>query len=134
MSRNSSFKIVFYDGECIFCNRSVQFILKYSKNDKLMFASLQGVKAQKYLSTRELKEKDSVIVFTEKMKFYKSDAVVEIAKDLILPFSFLRVINILPKQLRDLAYDFFAKNRYRWFGKYDHCIIPDQTQKDRFLD
>jgi predicted DCC family thiol-disulfide oxidoreductase YuxK len=134
MKEVDQLKIVFFDGVCGLCNKAVDFILKNNKKRNLKVASLQGLKAQKYLSDNDLKKLDSIIFFTEFRTLYKSDAIIEISKDLVFPYNLIQHLEVFPKWLRDFIYDFIALNRYRWYGKNKSCRLPAPNEKDRFLD
>ena len=129
-------RIVFYDGQCILCNRSVKFLLNQDIHQKLSFATLQSEFAQKILLSKEFKfDKipESVVFFDGTKMFTKSDAVFEALRQANGKKSWLSYFKIIPKFIRDFAYKIVAKNRYKWFGKADSCILPPEKWKDRFL-
>ncbi len=130
----ASIRIIFFDGVCVMCNRFADFIIRHDKNRVFKIATLQGVKAQKFLSTHDVKDMSSLILFTDKEKYYATDAFVEICTHLSFPFSLGQYIKFLPKPWRDLLYYKLAKKRYQLFGKLKHCRIPSPDEKDRFLD
>ena len=76
----------------------------------------------------------SMILLEQNQVFFKSDAALRIAKKLTMPWPLLFLFIILPGLIRDGVYDFIGKRRYQWFGKYDHCWIPDDETKSRFLE
>lgn len=132
MQKVNESPVLFFDGVCNLCNSSVQFILKNDKKKIIKFASLQSEIAREYLNDK-LPLPDS-IVFLEKGKIYtESSAALKIVPYLSAPYRLLRIFGILPKSLRDSAYRFIAKNRYRWFGKKDECLLPSPDYADRFL-
>lgn len=128
--------IIFFDGVCNLCNTSVQFILKRDKKEKFLFASLQSGFAKENLpvdlsdseSLQSIVLKDSGLILT------KSSAVLTIARSLSGLWPMLYIFIAIPKPLRDWAYTIVAKNRYKWFGKKDYCVIPSPELKNRFLD
>lgn len=129
-------RIVFYDGQCILCNKSVQFLLNQDIHQKLSFATLQSEIAQKMLLSGEFKFDEipeSVVFFDGTKMFTKSDAVFEALRQANGKKSWLSYFKIIPKFIRDFAYKIVAKNRYKWFGKADSCILPPEKWKDRFL-
>jgi predicted DCC family thiol-disulfide oxidoreductase YuxK len=130
-------QIVLFDGVCNLCNRSVQFVIRRDRNDRFRFASLQGEMGRKLLAERgiDTATTDSIILIDPGVAWYvKSDAALEIARSLKgygwLPLLF----GWLPRPLRDAAYDLVARNRYRWFGKQEQCMVPSPELRGRFLD
>lgn len=130
-------KIVLFDGVCNLCNRSVQFVIRHDRGDRFRFASLQGETGRKLLAERgiDTATTDSIILIDPGVAFYiKSDAALELARHLSgyrwLPF----LLGWLPRALRDAAYDLVARNRYRWFGKQEQCMVPSPELRARFLD
>ena len=130
-------KIILFDGVCNLCNDAVQFVIKRDKEAVFLFAPLQGNTGQKLLKERGINpnEIDSIILIEPNVVFYvKSDAALEIVKKLDTPWRFIHLFKVLPRVLRDFVYDFIAKNRYRWYGKKDQCMIPTPELKSKFLD
>ena len=123
--------VVFYDGHCALCSRSVQFILTHDRKKRFRFAALQFETAAE-LGTA-LPETDSVILFHNERFYVESSAALHIVKQLNLPWNLLAVFLLLPAWLRDPVYRFIASNRYRWFGRYETCWLPDLQWRDRFL-
>lgn len=132
MSENR--KIVFYDGDCGFCNKTVQFVLNHEKNHVLYFASLQSEFSIRFFEEQNLLPPDlSTFYFWNGRKmFSKSDGVLRVVKYLKLPYPLLLSGYILPGLLRDSMYDFIAKRRHRLAAGF--CALPDESQKSRFLD
>jgi predicted DCC family thiol-disulfide oxidoreductase YuxK len=134
--------ILFYDGVCGLCNTLVQFLLKHDKHGRLRFASLQSDFAEKVLRRHGFDPKDldtlHVVENYEQPKerlLQRSDAVLRAGRELGGHWSVLAAIaKIVPRSLRDIAYRFVAQNRYRVFGKYETCMLPDPDQRSRFLD
>ena len=133
--------IVLYDGVCALCNRLVQFLLKRDNRKRLRFASLQSDFAAKVLGRHGIDPKDldtlHVVVNydqPEEQILNRSDAILRAGHELGGPWTTLAVIGrIVPRTFRDLAYRFVARNRYRVFGKYETCMLPDPNQQHRFL-
>lgn len=132
MQKVSESPVLFFDGVCNLCNSSVQFILKKDKRKVIKFASLQSETAAEYLRDK-LPLPDS-IVFLEKGKIYtESSAALKIVPYLSLPYRILLIFNIFPKFMRDSLYRYIAKNRYKWFGKKEECMLPTPDIANRFL-
>ncbi len=129
--------LILFDGVCNLCNSSVQFVLKHDKNNRFIFSSLQGEIAEKIIENFNIDTDniDSIILFTPEEKlFYKSTAALKIAYRLKFPISLLSIFFIFPRVIRDIVYDFIAKNRYKWFGKSESCYMPTPELSKKFLD
>ena len=129
-------KVILFDGVCNLCNNSVKLIIKNDKSNIFKFAPLQGkygIKIQnRYnINTTEI---NSIILIDGKKTYAKSSAALRIAKDLRAPFFMLYVFIIIPVFIRNFVYDFIAKNRYKWFGKMESCMIPSNELKNKFFD
>jgi len=134
--------ILFYDGVCGLCNRLVQFLLKHDRDGRLRFASLQSDFADKVLRRHGIDPKDLDTLHvvenyqqpTERV-LQRSDAVLRASRELGGLWSALAALGkVVPRPLRDVCYRLVAQNRYRVFGKYDTCMLPDPNQRSRFLD
>ncbi len=134
--------IVLYDGVCGLCNRLVQFLLKHDRHGRLRYASLQSDFAAKVLQRHGFDPKDlDTLHVIENFEqpgervLQRSDAVLRAGRELGGLWSPLASLaKIIPRPLRDLFYRFVARNRYRVFGKYDTCMLPEPNQRSRFLD
>ena len=127
--------IIIFDGICNLCEYSVQFIVKNDRQAKFKFISAQserGKVLQRIYGVDTLQD-GTVILLKNDQVFVKSDAAVEIAKDLDGLCRFLLVFKYIPKPTRDFVYAVISQNRYRWFGKKNECLLPDNNIKDRFL-
>ena len=127
--------IILFDGICNLCNSSVTYILRFDKRKKFRFASMQSDAGQKLISNFEtVTELPESILLIEKQKVYsESTAALKIAKQLQFPISLLYAFILIPKFLRDPVYRWVARNRYRWFGKKESCMLPTEEMKERFL-
>lgn len=127
--------IILFDGVCNLCNSSVQFVLKRDKKNKFLFASLQSDAAEKLLLQFNIKnnELDSIVLIEGNKLYKKSTAALRIAKELGRFWNALYLFIVLPKFIRDWAYDFIAKNRYKWFGKKDSCMLFIDAYKEKFI-
>ncbi len=129
-------KIILFDGVCNLCNTSVQFIIKHDKHDVFRFAALQSEVGQKLILERgiDISKVDSIIMIEPGVVYYtKSGAALEIAKHLKGYRTISNVINLIPSGLRNIVYDFVARNRYKWYGKRDQCMVPTPELKAKFL-
>ena len=127
-------KIILFDGECNFCDSSVQFILRREKGALYTFAALQSKAGQALLKKYRVPLTiDSLVLLDGNRCFYKSSAALRISKNLKGGWPLLSCLLIVPKPLRDYIYNIVAKNRYKWFGKKDSCTVPPPEIKKRFL-
>lgn len=134
--------IILYDGVCGLCNRLVQFLLRHDKDGRLRFASLQSEFAEKVLGRHgfDAKDLDTVHVVENydqpgERVLQRSDAVLRAGRELGGFWGTSSSLGkVVPRAVRDLVYRFVATNRYRVFGKYDACMLPDPNQRSRFLD
>lgn len=128
-------KIILFDGVCNLCNGAVTFIIKRDKNNLFKFATLQSDIAEELLidklSDKELL--DSIVLIENGKQYTKSSAALRIAKNLSGAYPLLYIFMVIPKFLRDWVYSIIAKNRYKWFGKRDACMIPTPELKKKFL-
>ena len=133
---NNNHITVLFDGVCNLCNGTVQFVIKRDRAAIFRFASLQSNYAQRLLRQVNLPANQlySVIVFEDGVAYQKSDAALRIARHLSGFWRWLYIFRFVPKFIRDGLYNFIATNRYRFFGKQDHCMIPTPELKARFVD
>lgn len=127
--------IILFDGECNLCNSSVQFIIKKDPEGYFQFASLQGKTGQKLLKKCNIYHEINSIVLIENDRFYtKSSAALKICKKLEGIWKLCVIFQVIPPFIRNFFYDIVAKNRYKWFGRKESCMVPTLTVKKRFLD
>lgn len=125
--------MILFDGVCNLCNASVKFIIRYDCKKKFRFASIQSAAAQKLLETfQSEKISDAVLYIENGILYQESTAALKIARYLCW-FSWLNVLLIIPAWFRDPVYRLIARNRYRWFGKRESCMLPDEDLKSRFM-
>jgi predicted DCC family thiol-disulfide oxidoreductase YuxK len=127
--------VLLFDGVCNLCNSSVQFIIERDPNARFRFASLQSEKGQALLSRFENRPADlsSVVLVQDGQLYTRSEAALRVARQLGGGWSLLYAFIVVPCPIRDAVYDWIARNRYRWFGKKDACMIPSPELKSRFL-
>jgi len=126
--------VVLFDGECKLCIGSVNFILRRDSKGRLKLAPLQSDYGRQVLISHAIKSDpmDSMMLLEGKRLTVKSTAVIRISKYLGGAWPLCMIALIIPRFIRDFIYDIIAKNRYRWFGKYDTCRLPDADFEDRF--
>jgi len=126
--------IVLFDGVCNLCNSTVSLLIKHDPEYNLHFAAQQNPAGIAIMNHHGIKDDQNSVVFIKGTKiYYKSDAIIEIAKLLSGWPRLYRFSYIVPRVIRDGIYDIIAKNRYRLFGKRISCVIPNQENKIRFL-
>lgn len=126
--------IVFFDGICNLCQGSVRYLIKHDKKEVLKFASLQGNYAKDFLNETEIQSMQSILLLDGKMLYKKSTAILKLSRLLGRWHQLLLLGFILPRFFRDLLYNIVAKNRYRWFGKKNQCMLPPKGFENRFLE
>lgn len=128
-------RIVFFDGVCGFCNASINFLLKRDTHRRLLFAPLQGETARERLSAADIENLNSMVFCTPTGCYRKTAAVVRIGWTLGGVWSVLATLLwLIPRPLRDVGYNFIARNRYRIFGKKETCRLPTPDERARFLN
>lgn len=131
--------VLLYDGLCGFCDRTVRTILARDPGGAMRFAPLQGEFARLILKRHpSLRNIDSLILvddsFEDPTPLVRSEAVLAIAAYLGGPWRAAGLARVLPRNLRDRAYDLFAGHRHRLFGRYDACPLPRAEDRARFID
>ena len=128
--------LLLYDGECVLCNHSVNFILRHDRHDRFRFSPLQSEFGKRILqrSGIDSSKTDSIVLISPDRIFLKSAAVVRI----FFQLNFLRkllgaLLWLIPFFIRDAMYDFLARRRYGWFGKSESCIMPSKEILAKFI-
>ncbi len=128
--------ILFYDGDCALCNKSVQFVIDHEKENAqpVLFCALQSDFAKQALAkfNYNFNEVSTLVLLLDDVVYYKSTAALNLTKYLKAPYSWLIVFKIVPGFIRDGVYNFVAKNRKRII-KDAFCYMPTAQLKDRFI-
>ncbi len=130
-------KIILFDGVCNLCNGAVQFIIRHDKKDVFRYAALQSEAGQRLITERgiDTQKVDSIVLIEPGVAYYvKSEAALEIGKQLKGYSTISSILLWVPKPLRNIVYDFIAHNRYKWYGKKQECMIPTPELKAKFLE
>lgn len=125
--------LVFYDGQCGLCDRSVQWLLRMDRRGVLRFAPLQGTTAADALPSSITAHMDSFVLLDEDGPHLRSDAAIRAIEHLGGAWRAMRLLRLVPRGLRDAAYDVVARRRHRCFGRMEHCRIPGPGVRERFL-
>ena len=128
--------VILFDGVCNFCNYWVNFAIKRDNKKMLRFAPLQGETAKKILPQYQTDPTSlSTVILIDKGKLYtQSSAALRMCKYLDGGWKIVYWLIIIPKFIRDFFYNIIARNRYKWFGKKEECMVPTPKLKERFLN
>lgn len=126
--------VILFDGVCNFCDASVQFILQRDPKETFHFASIQSEAGQELLRKHNVPANmDSMILIENDKVYYKSSAALRISRHLQGAWKLLYVFMVVPSPIRNLVYEVIAKNRYKWFGQKESCMLPPPNVRKRFL-
>jgi len=127
--------VILYDGVCVFCSRWVRFVVARDRAARFRFTTIQspyGARLAQALGI-DADDPDTNAVIHGGVAYFKSDGALTVLS--CLPgWSWVRMLFVVPKRLRDAVYNLVAKNRYRIFGKYDSCVVPDAELKARAIE
>jgi len=129
-------QLILFDGVCNLCNASVQYIIKHDKKDIFRFTALQSEASQELIRKFNIDtdKTDSIILYSEKNGIsYKSTAALKIASYLGFPRNTMIIFLIIPPFIRNWVYDYIAKNRYKWYGKREACMVPTPELQRKFI-
>ena len=132
-------RVIFFDGYCVACNKMVTFLLDKDSIGSFRFATLQSEIAKITLPAsghqlQSVQNLDNVVYVRLGKSRTKSDAILSIAVDIGGLYKATTLLYVIPKWIRDVIYDAFARRRYGWFGKNEFCRVPTASELTRFLD
>ncbi|MDG9924121.1 MULTISPECIES: thiol-disulfide oxidoreductase DCC family protein [unclassified Pseudomonas] len=129
-------RVVLFDGVCRLCNGWAKFLIRHDHARRFRLCSVQSAEGQAILAWFGLPtDAFETMAYVEgETLFVRSDAVLRIVAQLPGAWRLLAILRCLPRVLRDWCYDRIALNRYRLFGRYDTCLLPDADHQRRFLD
>jgi len=127
--------IIIFDGVCNFCNGAVNFIINRDPKENFIFAPMQSDCAKALIDKHKIYNVgvDTFLLIKNEQCYIFSDAALEIAKDLTGLWYMFNILRLIPAPIRDAAYKLFARNRYLLFGKKEHCMVPTDEIKSRFI-
>lgn len=127
--------VVIFDGVCNLCAHSVRFILRHEARPLLRFVPLQSPAGGRLMRTFGFNPDDAktFVLVADGKPYTKSDAAIRVSRYLSGPWKLLSLAKIAPRPIRDWAYDIVARNRYRWFGRFDTCMVPTPELRSRFI-
>ncbi len=128
--------VMIFDGECVLCSRTVQFVLRHERDELIHFATTQSDAGREIAERNGISVADLDLTFVlveDEKAWLRSNAALRVAAHLRAPWRWLAAFRIVPRPLRDSVYSAVARRRYRLFGRRDTCFLPDPTQRHRFL-
>jgi predicted DCC family thiol-disulfide oxidoreductase YuxK len=135
MNKQSTHRIILFDGVCNLCNGAVNFVIKRDTGNVFKFTPLQEKQGVLLLKMHavDTQKLDSIVLIENEKVYVKSSAALRIARKMSNLWPLFFVLLIIPSFIRDGVYDFIAKNRYKWFGKKEQCMIPTPGSREKFL-
>lgn len=130
-------RIVVFDTQCLLCNGWVQFLLKHDKNDVFRYASIQGPTGQRLLAKAGLRVEGLqtlLLVEPDGTTWQHTEAILRVLHHLGWPWRLAWAAAVVPAPLRNALYRLVARNRYRWFGRSETCLVPTAVSRHLFLD
>lgn len=127
--------IIIFDGVCVMCSAWARFILKQDRSGRYRLLPAQselGTALYRHYGLDPVNYETNVLI-ENGMAYFKSTGTIRMFVSLGLPWSLMAVFRVIPEGIRDQAYEFIARNRYRWFGRRESCFIPTESEKARFL-
>lgn len=118
--------LILFDGVCVLCSRGCRFV---SRRDKIMhfrYLPMQSPEGRRIAASLDIDpdQPNTFAYIANGMASQKSDAAIRILQE--LPgWRWTAALRLIPRAIRDAVYDLIARNRYRWFGRYDHCLLPN---------
>jgi predicted DCC family thiol-disulfide oxidoreductase YuxK len=126
--------IIFFDGVCGMCNAFVDFVLRVDRQEKFLFAPLQGSFARELLPPLSEDPHEWSIVYIDERGIHdQSEASLQVCRRLGGMWWLLSLARYIPQSIRNPAYRVIARNRYRWFGRKAQCRVPNPEERKRFL-
>jgi predicted DCC family thiol-disulfide oxidoreductase YuxK len=128
--------LILFDGVCNLCSALVQFVIRHDPAGKFRFAAIQSEIGGEIFQSHGLDPADlqTFVFVAEGKMFLRSDAAIEVVSRFGGAWKIFRIFQFVPKVLRDSIYSTIARNRYRWFGRKEICMVPTAEIKERFLD
>lgn len=134
--RDNTEMVILFDGVCNLCNGFVQFVIKRDRRNVFQFASLQSVYGTGLLNHYRFNSKtyETILLYNGKDLDTRSDAVINIVRELGGAWKMVAVLKIIPRFFRNWVYDLVSVNRYKVFGKRDTCMVPTPELKSKFIE
>lgn len=127
--------VIAFDGECLMCSRGIRWLAEHDRHDRLRFVRLQSPRGRALEARAGTGTLATALVEADGRIHARSDAVLRVLHSLGGPFRLAAALgHLIPRRLRDAAYDFIAARRHRWFGRGDACALPSEALRRRLLD
>ncbi len=128
-------QIIIFDGVCNFCNNSVNFIIARAPEGLFVFSPLQSAFSSALIEQYQAQNVgfDTFLLLKNEKLYYRTDAALEIAKDLQGHWYLFGVFRLVPRFVRDYFYKLLARNRYKLFGRKEHCMVPTPDLRRRLI-
>jgi predicted DCC family thiol-disulfide oxidoreductase YuxK len=127
--------VILYDGVCVFCSRWVRFVAARDIEHRFRFTAIQSGYGTRLAQAFAIDpdDLDTNAVVHGGVAYFKSDAALTVLG--VLPgWRWVRLLRTVPKPLWDAVYSLVARNRYRIFGKYEECFVPDAEFRARVME
>jgi len=136
MAETGPSPVVLFDGVCNYCNGLANFLIRQDKKKRLKFAAIQSEAGKRLLIDAGLPEDyfDSFVLIDKGHAYLGSTAGLRLYNKLPWYWKWTQVFWIFPRFIRDGVYNIIARNRYKWWGKRDHCMIPTSDVRERFIE
>lgn len=127
--------VIVFDGVCVLCNGWVRFLLRHDRQQRYRFAAMQTASGRALLAGHGLNPADpaSFLLVENGRAWSDTDAIVRVVAGLGGAWRLAHALRALPRGMRDRLYRFVARNRYRWFGRHESCLLPPHGHESRFL-
>ena len=125
--------IFVFDGECVLCSRGVRFLMKHDRQGRLAFTASTSPVGRAFYERHGIDPDETYLLVEGDRAWTKSNGYLRLANLLGWPWRLLRVGLLIPRPLRDVAYDLVARNRYRWFGRTRHCALLAPEERARLI-
>lgn len=127
--------VILFDGQCHLCNGFVAFVIRRDPKARFHFAPLQSETGRRLLNESGFQQPtdESVVLIEAGKGTVESTAVLQVFRFLRFPWNLLYGFILVPRPIRDAVYQWVARNRYRWFGKSEICMVPREEWQEMFL-
>ncbi|SIO04589.1 Predicted thiol-disulfide oxidoreductase YuxK, DCC family [Bradyrhizobium erythrophlei] len=135
MNRWPDDDVILYDGVCVFCSRWIRYIATHDVSRRFRFTAIQSDYGTRLAQAFNIdpNDPDTNAVIHGGVAHFKSDGALT-TLSLLPGWRWVRALLLIPKPIRDAVYNLVARNRYRIFGKYDECFVPDAAMRARVME
>jgi len=122
-----------FDGVCVLCSGGASWLMRFDRKHRVNFTSAQGPLGQALYAHFGLEMDESYLLIDGGRAYTASAGYLQLCKVLGGAWHLLRIGSLIPAALRDWVYAQIARNRYRWFGKTEFCVLLDADQRQRLI-